>query len=199
MNNEKRIRDLMNPVESYITIAADTQFKHVVAAIKHCLFSRDKEPEPLNSTILVFDNGLLVGTITIRDLLRAIEPQYLKSGNYRGWNIDSSWSIPVFWEGLFTERSLEATSKKARDIMCTVEFELDPDDPIIKAVYGCTKHQADALPVMEGGLLTGIIDNTTIFNELASLVNPEGGYIIDMENFFKYKSASQPERKAQNK
>lgn len=195
---EKMVGDIMLPVEEYLGISSDTDFKHAVAALKYCANSRENEPGYSPTTILVFENGLLVGTIRVRDLLKAIEPQYLKGGTYRGWSVDSEWAIPVFWEGLFTERCFEAVTKKAKDIMRHIEFQLEPDDPVIKAVYGITKYQIEIIPVMNSGLLVGILENNALFSELASLVNPEGGYIIDMERFFRGKSINFTNHKAQS-
>lgn len=195
---EKKVGDIMLPVDEYLGISSDIDFKHAVAALKYCATPRENHPGYSPTTVLVFENGLLVGTIRIRDLLKAIEPQYLKGGTYRGWSVDSEWAIPVFWEGLFTERCFEATTKKAKDIMRHVEFQLEPDDPVIKAVYGIAKYQTEIIPVTDSGLLVGIVESNALFAELASMINPEGGYIIDMERFFRGKSIDLTNRKAQS-
>lgn len=133
---EKKIRDIMIPAEEYTAIPADANFQVAVGLMKKSFCPREGEPCAGHSTLLVYDNNTLVGLLTLDDLLKAIEPQYLTGKTYRGWSVDPAWSIPVFWEGLFTDRTLDVIDKKVSDIMSDAAFQVDVDDTLIKAVYG---------------------------------------------------------------
>ena len=132
MSKEKKIGDIMITIQNYMAVPAEAGFREVVSALR-----RATEHESLNclNTVLVYENNLLSGFITTNEVLKAIEPQFLKGGTYRGWTVATEWAIPVFWEGLFTDRCIEATGKKAKDIMIPVECEVDAGDPLVKAVY----------------------------------------------------------------
>ncbi len=114
-------------------------------------------------------------------MLNAIEPQFLKGGTYRGWTVAKEWAIPVFWEGLFTDRCIEAADKKARDMMKPVEFEVGTEDPLIKAVYGMTKHQTANLPVVSDGLAVGVVRSKDLFMEVSALVSTAGAPVYTLE------------------
>ncbi|MFZ5647261.1 MAG: CBS domain-containing protein [Bacillota bacterium] len=164
MSKEKQIGDVMVSLQNFMAVSAEAGVKEVVSTLRKSILSNELD------TVLVYNNNLLAGFISIDDILTAIEPQFLKGGTYRGWTVNREWAIPVFWEGLFTDRCIEATGKKARDIMKPVEFEVEVTDPLIKAVYGMTKHSAENLPVLNDGLVVGIIRSEELFMEIDALI-----------------------------
>ena len=177
MSKEKKTGDIMVAIKNFIAVPADASFREVVSALRKTVTG---EASSLN-TVLVYDNNLLAGFITVEDVLRAIEPQFLKSGTYRGWTVSTEWAIPVFWDGLFTDRCIEATGKKAREIMQPVEFEVDESDPLVKAVYGMTKHSTENLPVVRDGLVVGIIRSEALFAEVNALVGSSDTPVYTLE------------------
>ena len=184
---EKKIRDIMVPAGEYTAIAADASFKDAAGLMKKSFCPKEGEPCTGHSTLLVFDNNMLVGLLTLDDLLKAIEPQYLKGKTYRGWTVDTAWSIPVFWEGLFTDRTYEAIDKKVSDIMSDVEFRVDADDALIKAVYGMGKQKILILPVMEEGRVVGMVRSIEIFREICELVLGEEASVLSLNNIINSK------------
>lgn len=178
MSREKKVGDIMVSLKNYMAVPADAGFREVVSTLGKSV-GNDKE-NGLN-TVLVYENNLLAGFITLDVVLRAIEPQFLKGGTYRGWTVDTEWAIPVFWDGLFTDRCIEATGKKARDIMIPVEFEVDTGDPLIKAVYGMTKHSCENLPVVQEGLVVGVVRSQDLFSEISALVGTSETPVYTLE------------------
>lgn len=175
MSKEKQIADVMISLQKFMAVSADAGVKEVVSALRKSITLKDLD------TVLVYDNNLLTGFISIDDVLTAIEPQFLKGGTYRGWTVNREWAIPVFWEGLFTDRCIEATGKKARDIMKPVEFEVEAADPLIKAVYGMTKHATANLPVLNDGLVAGIIRSEEVFAEIDALIGVSDTPVLTLE------------------
>lgn len=171
MSNEKKIADIMVNPDNFIAVTTGAGFREVVGALRKSLTMADTDPAGETGAVLVYDNTLLAGIIGIEEVLNAIEPQFLKGGTYRGWTVNREWSIPVFWEGLFTDRCIEATSKKAGEIMKPVEFTVDAGDPLIKAVYGMTKHNTRYIPVMQDGLMVGVVRSQELFIEVSVLVS----------------------------
>ncbi|MFZ5590925.1 MAG: HPP family protein [Bacillota bacterium] len=188
MFTERKVRDLMVDVEQYPAVTADATFKEVAAALKRSFQPAGSEGPP--RAVLVYENNLLVGLVGLEDLLRAIEPQYLKGGNYRGWTVDSSWAIPVFWDGLFTERCLDAAERKVREIMHPVAFCVNADDPLIKAVYGMGKYQTNTLPVVEDERVIGMIRSIEIFQEITNIILTDESKVYEMERFFMARQSS---------
>ncbi len=180
---EKKIRDIMLPLNNFMAVAPQDSFEKTVSTLNKFLRSEDA-PAIDTAILLVYENNALIGIIRINDLIEAIEPQYLQGKTYRGWTAGSEWSIPVFWEGLFTERVREAIDgKTAKDIMHPLEYDVEADDPIIKAVYGMTRYSVNILPVKEDGVITGMVRSRELFQEISSLVAIDEAEVFALNRF----------------
>lgn len=166
--NEKRVKDIMTPIEEYSTVGVNNTVKDAITVLKKSFCPDDLTGGKGHRSILVLDeNEHLVGILTLRALLKAVEPQFIK--------VDQ-WAVPVFWEGLFTDRCREESSKKVRDIMVPIKFiSLDADDTIIKAVHAMIKHKLGSLPVAKNGTVVGMVRITEIFHEISNLVADQPG------------------------
>lgn len=162
MAEEKRVKDLMTPIEEYSSVYADSTVGEAISVLQKSFCPDPGAPCSGHRTVLVYDGRKLVGLITLRVLLTAIEPRFMK--------VDQ-WAVPVFWEGLFTQRCREEARKKVKDIMTPISLvTLDADDTIIKAVHAMIKHKQGSLPVVRDGAVAGMIRITEVFHEISSLV-----------------------------
>lgn len=160
--NEKRIKDIMTPVGEYSTVDADCTVKEAVRVLANSFCPDEGGAHQGHRTVIVNDNGKPAGFLTYRALLTAIEPRFVK--------VDQ-WAVPIFWEGLFTERCREESKKKVRDIMTPIKLiMLDSEDTIMKAVHAMIKHKLSSLPVAKGGEVVGVVRINEIFQEISDLV-----------------------------
>lgn len=181
--NEKKIRDIMVPLDNFLIVSPSDSFKNAVTTLKKAIGSAGATGTD-QTTLLVYENNALIGLISSRDLIKAIEPQFLKGNTYRGWAVGNEWQIPVFWEGLFTERTQEALDNKTvRDILRPVPYVIDADDPIIKAVYGMTRYMVNILPVTEDGRTIGMIGSQEVFHEISNLVATDETHVHALNKF----------------
>jgi CBS-domain-containing membrane protein len=181
--SEKKIRDIMVPLDGFLTVYTSDSFESAVATLKKAIDST-RGPGSGHPHLLAYENNVLIGLVRISDLLEAIRPQFLTGSTYRGWDIGNEWQIPVFWEGLFTERTREAIDNKTvKDILYPVSYSVEADDPLIKAVYGMTRYMVNALPVTEDGRVTGIIGVKELFHEIADLVVTDEAEIHTLNKF----------------
>lgn len=163
--NEKRVKDIMIPIDEYSSVSANSTVKDAISILKKSFCPDTDDSCNGHRTVLVYDNHQLVGLITFRALLTAIEPRFMK--------VDQ-WAVPVFWEGLFTERCREEARKKVKDIMTPITLvTLDANDTIIKAVHAMIKHKLGSLPVVKDGAVAGMVRITEIFHEISSLVTEQ--------------------------
>ncbi|MFZ5597819.1 MAG: CBS domain-containing protein [Bacillota bacterium] len=169
MHNEKKIGDIMIPLKNFATVPANAGFKEVISTLKSSLTENNNGMDAL----LVYDNNIPAGIISQEEILNTIRPQLLKDGTYRGWTVNNEWVIPVFWNGLFTVRCIEATVKKAGEIMKPLVFIVTSEDPLIKAVYGMSKYQVRYLPVTHHKIISGIVRQEELFLEICGLVCSE--------------------------
>lgn len=169
---DKKAGEIMIPAKDYLTVPVEGTFKDAADALARSMNTYNEEGAQGHQLVLVTDDGKICGLVSLKELLNAIEPQFLKSGNYRGWNLPGSWAIPVFWEGLFNERCLTAAKKPVKEIMLPLDEEidvLDVNDTMIKAVYYMTKHGLDAIFVLKDGEVVGLLRNTEVFQEMHNL------------------------------
>ncbi|RJQ28116.1 MAG: CBS domain-containing protein [Peptococcaceae bacterium] len=164
--HEKKVKDLMIPIEEYSRVNINSTVKEAIMVLKESFCPAGTEHCTGHRSVLVFDDDdNLVGLLTFRSLLVAIEPRFLKV---------EQWAVPVFWEGLFTERCREEAQKKVKEVMHPITLvTVNAEDTIIKTVYAMIKHKLGALPVVSNGRVVGMIRITEIFNEISELVTNE--------------------------
>lgn len=163
---EKRVKDIMLPVESYPTVQAETMVKEVVsilagAALRDSSLGLDMA--------VVMDRNTMIGTIGLNEIIQALDPAVLKAGNYRGWTISADMAPPVFLKGLFTEKCNFLADLPAREIMRPLERKLDAGDTLIKAVHVLLKNGFEPASVWQNDRVVGILGQKNIFNEVVEL------------------------------
>jgi CBS domain-containing protein len=165
MPHEKKVKELMIPLTDYPHIPYWFTIKQAVAIAKQAALGTEGKTEPV--TLLVFDEKYqLMGSLTMEDLIRGIERKFTRSNSY----ISKEWDTPVFFEGLFTEGVKEEAQKPVSEIMSPVKETVSPDESIIKAIYLMMEKGIGILPVLDKGVVKGVIRLQEIFNELAVLV-----------------------------
>lgn len=164
--HEKRVKDLMIPIEDYSRVNINSTVKEAIMVLKESFCPATTGQCTGHRSVLVFDDkNNLVGLLTFRALLVAIEPQFLKV---------EQWAVPVFWEGLFTERCREEAQKKVKEVMHPITLvTVNAEDTISKAIHAMIKHKLGALPVVRNGQVVGMIRISEIFNEISELVTGE--------------------------
>lgn len=123
--------------------------------------------------LLVFDaDETLVGSISLRDLMRALMPPYLKTNlasQYSGPLPDDA-SLSVIWQESFQSRCQYLAEAQVSKYMATVLDTVQADAPLTRAAYLMVAHQVDMLPVLEGEQVIGIVRIVDIFNQAAEKV-----------------------------
>jgi len=172
--NEKRVKDIMTPIGEYSSISVNSTVGEAISVLKKSFCPIENAPCNGHRTVLVHDNNKLIGILTFRTLLTAIQPRFMK--------VDQ-WAVPMFWEGLFTERCREEAAKKVKDILTPINLvALDADDTIIKAVHAMIKHKLGSLPVVKNGSMVGMVRINEIFDEISDLVADMPAAVDTMTN-----------------
>jgi len=163
MIREKRVKDLMKPVNTCPSVYPDATLDQTLTAI---VSSHDSK------FALVTEHGKVVGMVGPEEIFETIHQGKLKNKYYRGWNL-SNWSSPVYMEGLFTEMCKTASAKRVHEIMRPIMEPLKPDDTLYKAIDVFQKKPNGYAPVMDRGQVIGIISSNEILEEIKSVVSKE--------------------------
>jgi acetoin utilization protein AcuB len=100
--------------------------------------------------LLVVDNGVLVGIVTLEDLRKMMPASFI--------NID-----PVRVSDMLSKMPV-------RQVMTPEPVTISADAHLVKAAHQMLDHKISALPVMDGDNLVGIITESDIFRALVKQV-----------------------------
>src|SRR4030067_1872349 len=114
MSNNKVVRDLMIDVFEFPHIPYWFSIRQAIGIIKKSLLTKEKCLQPM--AVLVFDEKYnLVGTVSLKDILRGLEPRFLKpTTKAQGHGGDDS-GLSILWDTLFRKDSKELAKNAMRD------------------------------------------------------------------------------------
>lgn len=167
---KNRIQDILVSLTEYPSIRDNATLRDALSVLLSA-FSGGKRFRHL----LVLDaNGQLVGLLGIRDILRGLFPEYLRSDElhrhpFQGVQPDFR-ALALIWQETCETQCKEAASNPVRDFMSSVPTTIRPGDPITLAAYLMVNHDASILPVVDDGKVVGVVRMIDVFNHAAEVV-----------------------------
>jgi len=158
MTDEKKAGEIMRPADMYPRVPAHASLKETLLKIKEQL------PNGAAKAALVVDTaGRPFGFITLRGILKALEPPYSKVRD---------WPVPFFWTGLAAERCARSDRIGIGDYVEPLRaVSVQAADNLLKVVHAMRQTKHHVLPVMEGDELVGMIDAGALFDELCRMAD----------------------------
>jgi Mg/Co/Ni transporter MgtE len=170
MSDGKVVKDVMIGIFEYPHVPYWFTINEAIKIVKASFISAKKYPDPL--AVLVFDEKYnLMGTITLKDILRGMEPRFLKATEKaQGLREDES-TLSLIWDTLFDKSSKALAEKPVSDIMVPAHYFVEPTDPITKAAYLMLHHDLILLPVLEGRKkFVGLVRMIEVFDEISNAI-----------------------------
>ncbi len=165
MPYEKRVKDLMIPLEDYPHIPYWFTIRQAMAIVREAAIKFEGTFEP--RAVLVFDEKYqLMGILTLRDIIRGLEPRFLKETNL----IKADPSLTVLFGDLFGPNMKERSQKPVSEVMSPIKVTVDAQDNVVKALYLMIKENVGVMPVMEDNKVTGMIRLSDLFSEISKIV-----------------------------
>ena len=165
---EKKVRDVMIPIEDYTKLNLEHTVKDAILALKRSFtlkVSTSKIMETGHRSILVFSRrGEVKGVLTIKDLLTAIMPGYLSAP--KPSMADSIQYSPMFWSGMFTKEVKVLINKRVDEIMSPAPITIDANSNLMEASYMMVANKVRRLVVMSDGKVVGMIREQDLFFEI---------------------------------
>lgn len=167
MAGGKTVKDLMIDVFEFPHIPYWFSINQAIGIIKKSLLESGKCIRPI--VILVFDEKYnLVGTLTHIDILKGLEPKFLKPVTKAEGYEEIEGELSIIWDSLFTE-SKKLAERPVSEVMVPVRLFVEPDDPITKAAYLMLHNNLILLPVLENKKrLIGVVRMIELFNEISN-------------------------------
>ncbi|MFZ5905939.1 MAG: HPP family protein [Nitrospirota bacterium] len=173
MADGKRVKEIMVGIFEYPHVPYWFSINQAVRIVKVSFISSRKFPEPM--AILVFDEKYnLTGTLTLKDILRGLEPKFMSSTTKAQVPEEDESSLALIWDLLFTKDIKDLAEKPVSSIMAPAKYFVDPDDPITKAAYLMVHHDLVLLPVLENRKkFVGLVRMIEIFDEISNALMSE--------------------------
>jgi len=170
MSNGKTVQSLMQDVFDFPHIPYWFTIRQAMGIVKKSLLSGEKCHHPM--ALLVFDEKYnLMGTISLKDLLKGIEPKFMQSTSKAQWPDPDESGLSHIWDSLFDTESREAAERPVSEIMVPAKFFVKPEDPVTKAAYLMVHNDLVLLPVLEDKKkFVGLVRMIEVFDELSSAI-----------------------------
>jgi CBS domain-containing protein len=173
MSNGKVAKDVMIGIFEYPHVPYWFSIGQAIRIVKVSFISSKKYPDPM--AILVFDEKYnLMGTLTLKDILRGLEPRFMKpSEKAQGISGDES-GLSLIWDTLFTQGTKELAEKPVSEIMVPAKQFVEPGDSLTKAAYLMLHHDLTLLPVLENKKkFVGLVRMIEVFDEISNAIIKE--------------------------
>jgi CBS domain-containing protein len=173
MSNRKVVKDLMIGIVEYPHVPYWFSIGQAIKIVKASFIDPKKYPEPM--AILVFDEkDNLMGILTLRDILKGLEPRFLKPTKKAQLPEEDESELSLLWDSLFNKEAKKLSEKPVSKIMVPIEYFVEPDDPITKAAYLMIHHDLILLPVLEDkNKFVGFVRLLEILNEISHAILKE--------------------------
>jgi CBS-domain-containing membrane protein len=173
MSNGKVVKDVMIGIFEYPHVPYWFSIGQAIRIVKVSFISSKKYPDPM--AILVFDEKYnLMGTLTLKDILRGLEPRFLKPSAKAQVAEEDESALSLIWDTLFTKGSKELAEKPVSEIMMSAKHFVEPGDPITKAAYLMLHNDLVLLPVLENKKkFVGLVRMIEVFDEISNAVVKE--------------------------
>jgi CheY-like chemotaxis protein len=172
VTEEKRVSDVMVPLEEYTILRGEQTIKEAIEALRESFtskFTTSRIMETGHRSLLVIDERKQVqGILAITDLLSAIMPPYLSAP--KPATADSIQYSPMFWKGMFRREIKKLGTKKIKDIMSPAPLSVEADDNLMTAAYTMQMNNARRMAVMKEGKVVGVIREQDLFFEMERIL-----------------------------
>jgi len=169
MSKGKLVKDVMVDVFDFPHIPYWFSMRQAIGIIKKSLLGSEKCHYPM--AVLVFDEKYnLLGTVSLKEILKGLEPKFLKSTTKAQVHEEDESGLSVLWDTLFKE-SREAAERPVSEVMVPTKLFVKPEDPLTKAAYLMIHNEMALLPVLEDKKkFVGLVRMVEVFNELSDAV-----------------------------
>jgi predicted transcriptional regulator len=145
-----KAKNLMIPLQEFLR--PDTTIKEAANILRTA--KRDDVKRGVKGLPVLDDNGLMVGFLTIGDILKAVFPSYMSLMNLGDFT----------WDGMVEDMAKKIADKKVSEMMAKNVISVHEDSPLMECVDHMIKNHIKRLPVIDkDGKVTGILYEMDIF------------------------------------
>ena len=165
MPSEKKVKELMIPLEDYPHIPYWFTLRQAMAIVREATVKFEGQFEP--RAVLVFDEKYqLMGILTLRDIIVGLEPKFLQETGL----IKMDPSLTVLLGDFCGPKMTEQSQRPVSEVMSPIKATVNAAEVITKPLYLMIKENLGLLPVMQGGKVAGMLRLSDLFGEISKMV-----------------------------
>ena len=157
------IREIFVPLDEYPNIRDDATLQDAFAV----LYQGFTGGKRFRHVLVLNEKRQLVGTLGLRDILRGLFPDYLRSGelsHHAECLVPDFPALTLIWAETFQAQAETAVQRPIKDLVAPITARVGLDDPVTKAAYLMVIHDTSMLPVVDGDTLVGVVRIIDVFN-----------------------------------
>jgi signal-transduction protein with cAMP-binding, CBS, and nucleotidyltransferase domain len=159
MPNQKKVREVMIPLEDYPHIPQWFTLRQAVAIVRESAIKYAGVFSP--RAVLVFSKDhQLVGILTLRALLKGLKPDFLRSDVPFATDMDDVLGPDI----------KKQAERPVSEVMAPVRASVQADDSLVRAMFLIIKENVGTMPVMEEGRVLGMVRLTELFLEVSQAI-----------------------------
>jgi len=176
--DEKKVIDVMLPLEEYATIPVGSTVKEALVALNKAQLGLTYDRHHHRAILVLGPGGDVVGKLTHLSILGSLEPRLLESGDIL--SLDRAGLTPEFVQSMqesyhLLNSSLEilcarAAGLKVEDAMVPAVESIDVDASLGEAIHVAVREHVNSLVVTDGDEVAGILRTSDVFEEVADLI-----------------------------
>ena len=176
MLDDLQVRDVYITIDEYPNIHHNAPIGTAINMMHHVIKTKAK----FRTLLVLDDDDHLKGYLSIRDLIRAVGPDYLHKKkpdvkghqpfNIEGLDQDMS-ALAFIWQEGFTLKLHDELKKPVKEHMTLMEDSVTTEDSIAKCLYLMLFHDVLILPVVEEDHVIGVIRLIDLFDHIAENVD----------------------------
>ncbi len=170
----KKAGEIMIPLDKYPHIPYWFTVRQAVAEMEQSEIESDGR-KSLPRAILVFDEHYhLLGTVRRRDILRALEPKFLRTmpipHRRNLFDIEGDVSLVDLSKGKISSEMQKQAEQSVSEIMNPITTAINHDDHLAKIIYMMVHRDMNLLPVMKDNKVVGVVRSVDVFNEISKIL-----------------------------
>ena len=169
MFSQKLLAEIIVPLAEYPSIYEEQTLQDVIDKMLESYSGPPARGLKQQEMIVLNSYNALVGLISIKDVLKALEPKLFaaKSDNFAGVKSDYS-DISILWEEPFFHKCGKTLEKKVHDACTPFDLYAKDTDSILKVLSLMITTNKDLLPVKNVSTVIGVVHLGDVF---AKVVN----------------------------
>ncbi len=167
-NGERVAGDLMRPISECVVLPPEATLGEAFRRMRHCT---ERAAGAAPTYLLVSKKEEIVGTVTMREFVDAVRPDYLADPQLRSRSVGSTWRYsPIFWNTLFTRQLGVLAEKPLGGAMTLPPPPIARNASLMEVCDLMHETSARSLIVMDGAAVVGVIGEGELYAEMARIL-----------------------------